>query len=152
MTFSILNREQAKAYARLLRADRAQRGAPISHSRSLELIAKAAGYRDWNTLSAGLNNSAEQCLQVGDWVGGHYLKQPFSGCVRSVCEIAEGLAWEVEVDFDEAVDVVTFSGFSNLRHRVKCFLTHSGVSIRKTSDGVPHMIISASRNDRPPAF
>jgi hypothetical protein len=42
----------AKAMARTLRAALAARGLKISHSESLELIAKTLGARDWNTLSA----------------------------------------------------------------------------------------------------
>jgi hypothetical protein len=42
----------AKAMARTLRAALAAKGLKISHSDSLELIAKALGARDWNTLSA----------------------------------------------------------------------------------------------------
>ena len=42
----------AKAMARTLRGALAEHGLTLSHSQSLELIAKAFGMNDWNTLSA----------------------------------------------------------------------------------------------------
>jgi len=45
---------EAKAMARALREGLAETGLEISHSRALELVARQAGARDWNTLSARL--------------------------------------------------------------------------------------------------
>lgn len=141
MTSLISNREQAKARARELRAGRAARGNPISHSEALELVAAELGYRDWNTASARLSNEPEVPLQVGDQVTGRYLKQPFTGRVRGVKDIAGGAAFEVVIDFDTPVDVVEFDSFSNFRTQVRVTVSAGGVTAAKTSDGVPHMVV-----------
>src|SRR5262249_22359388 len=48
----------AKAMARTLRAALAAKGLKITISESLELIAKAFGVADWNTLSAAIRAEA----------------------------------------------------------------------------------------------
>ncbi|MEI4264105.1 glyoxalase superfamily protein [Roseovarius sp. D0-M9] len=50
------NADQAKTMARQLRAALSSDGMAISHSKSLELIAKTLGHADWNTASARLNH------------------------------------------------------------------------------------------------
>lgn len=141
MSSPIHNREQAKARARELRAEQARTGDPISHSQALELVARELGYRDWNIASARLSNEPEMLLQVGDLVSGRYLKQTFSGRVLGVRELYDGAAFEVTIQFDEAVDVVEFDSFSNLRTRVTITVSPAGVSQARTSDGAPHMIV-----------
>ena len=42
---------------------------------------------------------------------------------------------------DEAVDVVEFVSFSNLRTQVQITVSAAGVSAFRTSDGVPHMVV-----------
>ncbi len=141
MPITMNNREQAKARARELRAELAAAGTPVSHSEALERVAAELGYRDWNTASARLSNEPEIPLQVGDRVGGTYLKQSFNGRVLAVRELAGGSAFEVTIDFDEPVDVVEFDSFSAFRKRVKATVSPGGISFAKTSDGVPHMVV-----------
>lgn len=138
---SISNRDQAKAWAREMRAELALAGTPISHSEALERVAQALGYRDWNTASAQLSNEPEVPLQVGDRVSGRYLKQPFAGRVLAVREMAGGSAFEVMLEFDEPVDVVEFDSFSAFRHRINATISSGGVSFAKTSDGMPHLVV-----------
>lgn len=141
MSSPIANREQAKARAREIRAERARTSDPVSHSQALELVARELGYRNWNTASARLSNEPDMPLQVGDQVAGRYLKQPFTGRVLGVKELYDGAAYEVTIHFDEAVDVVEFDSFSNLRTRVMITVSPAGVSQARTSDGAPHMIV-----------
>lgn len=47
--------DQAKSMARQLRAALSSDGMDISHSRSLELVAKALGHADWNSACAKLD-------------------------------------------------------------------------------------------------
>ena len=141
MNTPIHNREQAKARARELRAELAAASTPVSHSEALERVAAELGYRDWNTASARLSNEPEVPLQVGDLVAGRYLKQPFTGRVLGVREIASGAAFEVTIRFDAAVDVVEFESFSNLRTQVTVTVSAAGVSAFRTSEGTPHMIV-----------
>lgn len=134
-------RDQAKQRAHALRSESAARGAPISLAAALEKVASELGYRDWNTASARLSNEPPRPLQVGDRVGGRYLKQPFEGRVLAVREMAGGGAFEVTLQFDEPVDVVEFESFSALRQRVNATISADGVSWSRTSDGQPHLIV-----------
>ena len=138
---SISNRDQAKAWAREMRAELALAGTPITHAEALERVAQALGYRDWNTASAQLSNEPEVPLQVGDRVAGRYLKQAFEGRVLSVRELAGGTAFEVTLEFDTPVDVVEFDSFSAFRHRINATVSSGGVSFAKTGDGVPHLVV-----------
>ncbi len=148
MTHPIHTRDQAKARAKAIRAERAAAGRPISQSAALERVAKEAGYSSWNAMSARLANTPEIPLQVGDRVAGAYLKQPFEGVVVAVRAQAEGRAFAVSLEFDEAVDVVQFESFSNFRRRVNATISAEGVSYAKTGDGVPHLVVV--RSGEPP--
>jgi hypothetical protein len=141
MKTPVTNRDQAKARARELRAELAAGGTPISQAEALERVAAELGYRDWNTASARLSNEPEVPLQVGDLVAGRYLKQPFTGRVLGVRDVAGGTAFDVTIRFDEAVDVVEFESFSNLRTQVQITVSAAGVSAFRTSEGVPHMVV-----------
>ncbi|WP_018147649.1 glyoxalase superfamily protein [Henriciella marina] len=141
MSHNITTRAQAKAHARELRAEAAQRGESLSHARALEAVAHKLGYRDWNTASARLSNQADIPIQVGERVSGRYLKQPFAGRVHGVRELAGGMGYEVTLHFDKPVDVVEFDSFSGLRQRVSAMVSEDGISWSKTSDGVPHLVI-----------
>ena len=142
----IHTRDQAKAYAKSLRAEHASRNQHISYSAALECVAKELGYSDWNTLSARLSNKAERPVQVGDRVVGQYLNQSISGYVLGLQELTGSHLFAVTIDFDEPVDVVTFDSFSNFRRRIRTTISKDGISYHKSSDGVPHLIISPDKN------
>lgn len=148
MKTPIHNRAQAKARARELRAELSDAGRPVSHSEALEQVASELGYRDWNTASAQLSNEPESPLQIGDLVTGRYLKQPFTGRVLGVREVGGGAAFEVTIRFDQAIDVVEFESFSNLRTQVTVTVSAAGVSAFRTSDGVPHMAVERAATDK----
>lgn len=137
-------REQAKLRAHAILAEHALRGIAISHSAALEKVAAELGYRDWNTASARLSNLPEVPLQVGDRVAGSYLKQPFAGRVLGVREVYGGGSYEVTLQFDTPVDVVSFDSFSAFRHRVTATIGTDGMSAAKTSDGRPHLEVARS--------
>ncbi len=109
----------------------------ISHGRALEIIAKSFGMRDWNTLRAA---RPQLDLRVNQRVTGSYLGNRFRGRVLSVTDLPDG-NWRVNVAFDTPIDVVKFDSFSNFRTRANKAVDHKGVSIDRTSDGVPHMIL-----------
>ena len=142
MTESITTRDQAKARARAIRAEAALGNCPISHAAALERVAAELGAVDWNTLSAQLPDAPDIPLQVGDRVEGRYLNHAFEGSVRTTRSIGDGDAFEVTIDFDQPIDVVAFDSFSALRRRVTARISPSGVSFAKTSDGVPHLVVS----------
>ena len=134
--------EDLKDQAKRLRDALARQGTQINHSRSLELIAGQFGFRDWNTLHAGIGNMPppKRALAIGDRVSGHYLGQTFTGKVIAIKTLtsAHGMS-KVTFDFDEPVDVITFESWSAFRKRVTCTLGEDGRTIEKTSNGVPHM-------------
>ena len=143
MTPPIHTRDQAKAYARILRAELAQGGTSLSYSASLEHVAKKLGFSSWNLLCARLSNTPA-ALQVGDQVEGHYLKQPFVGNVLAVRQMGHGDAYQISIELAQPVDVVSFDSFSNFRRRIIATISRDGVSPQKTSDGVPHLVIAHS--------
>ncbi|WP_137155939.1 glyoxalase superfamily protein [Rhizobium sp. FKL33] len=132
--------EEIKAQARRLRDALASRGSPVTHSRSLELIAAQYGFRDWNTLHAGLGNRPPPRLQVGDSASGLYLGKPFRGKVVSLQRMnGSDDVIRVAFDFDEPVNVSKFESFDVFRKRVVCTLGPDGRTVEKTSDGAPHL-------------
>jgi len=142
MTYPINTRDQAKARARAIRTECAKRDTAISHAEALERVAAERGHSDWNRLAAALSAELERPFQVGDRVRGTYLKQDFSGSVLAVRARHGGNCLDITIAFDTGVDVVAFPGFSNVRRRVSGTLSRSGVSHRKTGDGVPQLVVS----------
>ncbi len=132
--------DAAKAQAKALRASLQAEGREIGHSQALELVAKSHGFKDWNTLHAAIGNAPRPPVMVGQVVEGHYLKQPFLAEVVGLTALSDG-RWQVVLEFDAPVDVVTFDSFSNFRSRVTKVVGADGVSGDKTSDGVPHLVL-----------
>lgn len=130
-----------KQQAKRLRAGLAQDGDFISHSESLELIAKQYGYRDWNTIHAAAGNTPPpDAMALGNRVSGRYLGQAFSGEIIAIRSLGSDYK-RVTIHFGEPVDVVTFDSFSGFRQRVSARVNKYGVSAEKTSDGKPQMEI-----------
>ncbi len=136
-----------KQQAKRLRSHLAAQGRDISHSAALETLAHQHGYRDWNTLSAaaaeverGRNERADMSaqFQVGGWVRGAYLGQPFTGEILGVQALSNG-QYRLTLHFDDPVDVVEFDSFSAFRQRVTAIVRPDGVSPKKRSDGTPHL-------------
>jgi hypothetical protein len=135
----------AKNMAKLLRSDMTSNGTPMTHSQSLEQVARMHGYRDWNTMHAGLSQRSNSLsFSVGDRVQGEYLGQPFTGQLIGVQQAQKPIT-RVTIRFDTPVDVVTFESFSSLRQRVTGEVGPDGRSLRKTSDGQPHLVMSPAR-------
>lgn len=130
-----------KQQAKRLRQQLKNSGVAVGHSKSLELVAQQYGARDWNTLQALAGNRLH--LRVGDHVRGRYLGQSFTGEVRGLSVMGDGAQRQITLHFDQPVDVVRFESFSALRQRVTGMIGWDGCSARKTSDGVPQLIIDA---------
>ncbi|ANL46095.1 hypothetical protein AMC87_CH01379 [Rhizobium phaseoli] len=136
--------DELKAQAKRLRQAMNDRGTALTHSAALEMIARQHGARDWNTLAALAakpNVAAKTPLFVGAHVRGRYLNQPFTGEILSLSALPGGELYRIAIHFDEAVDVVTFESFSAFRRRVSAQIDADGVSPRKTSNGVPHLVL-----------
>lgn len=132
--------DEAKAQAKALRAALTVQGYTITHAQALELVAQQHGAKDWNTLHARLSQpTAPPELALGDRVRGQYLGQPFNGKIIGLSGPASHR--QIEIRFDQPVDVVRFESFSNLRQQIRATVNESGRSHRRTSDGVPQLIV-----------
>ncbi|MEL6838229.1 MAG: glyoxalase superfamily protein [Pseudomonadota bacterium] len=129
---------QAKSLAKNLRARLAAEGTPISHVQALERIAQGHGFRDWNALHAAIKDLPPFGWSIGGRLTGRYLLQPFAATVLSSEQVRPGW-FRLELDLDEAVDVVRFESFSNRRKRIRVVLGPNGCSRERTSDGEPHV-------------
>lgn len=142
MTNSII---ELKDEARRLRTGLASAGSPVSHSQSLELIAKQKGYRDWNTLFAKLghaamsNRASGPPVRIGQLVEGIYLGQPFTAEVLGIQLQNGGSRYRITLDLAEPVDVVTFDSFSAFRRRISATVSADGKTAEKTSNGKPQL-------------
>lgn len=133
--------DSLKQQAKRLRQQLHSSGVAVGHSKSLELVAQQYGARDWNTLQALAGNRLQ--LHVGDQVRGRYLGQAFTGEIRGLSMMGDGENRQITLHFDTPVDVVRFESFSALRQRVKGVIGWDGCSARKTSDGMPQLIVEA---------
>ena len=144
MTGSLLipSLDVLKQQAKSLRSERADSNNPVSHSQSLELVARQYGCRDWNTVHAASLKAAptaDFALFPGDRVTGHYLGQPFAARVLKLHPLDQAGLYRITMHFDEPVDVVTHDSFSAFRQRVSGTVDKTGRSPQKTSDGQPHI-------------
>lgn len=131
----------AKRQAKRLRADLATQGVQISHSESLEALAHRHGFRDWNTFYAAIRDRAPVGWHPGGRVTGFYLSQPFAATVLSADQMRPGW-YRLVLDLDEAVDVVRFESFSNLRKQIRIEVGPDGRSKERTSDGRPQLALT----------
>ena len=136
--------EILKQHAKRLRAGLADDGDFISHSESLELIAKQYGFRDWNCLHAAAGNALPLArFQLGGRVRGRYLGQSFTGEIVAL-QASPPDHLRISVHFDEPVDVIKFDSFSAFRQRISARIDANGVTAEKTSDGVPQLEIDVT--------
>jgi len=139
-TLTLPSLDALKAQAKRLRATFGAQGNPIGHGQALELLAHQHGYKDWNTFHAAIGNRPPPTpVAIGDRVRGHYLGQAFNAEVIGVQALSSVDKFRITLNFDEAVDVVTFESFSAYRKRVTCTIDRAGRTAEKTSDGRPHL-------------
>ncbi len=131
----------AKAQAKKLRLTLAAAGTQIGHASALEQVAQHYGFRDWNAMSAAIAQRNHTPWTVGEPVKGRYLSKTFHGVVRSIEPRAPDW-YHLEIELDDAIDVVSFDGFSNHRTRVRGTVGPKGFSRECTSDGTPHLEIA----------
>ena len=134
-------RNALKAQARRLRETLGAQGTTLTHSATLEAIARQWGYRDWNTLSATAEDRTGPLWQVGQKVAGRYLGHDFTARLKSVREAAGGY-WHLTLVFDTPIGVVASDRFSAMRRQVSATVTAEGVTHEKTSDGQPHLVLN----------
>ena len=144
MTFSLDTPTTAslKAEAKALRAERARNGDPLSHGAALEEVARAHGYRDWNTAAAAIPERVASPVQVGQRVKGTYLGNAFTGMVIGVNLLSSMQHYEVTVQADRPIDVSKSKLIGPMyRQRLRSTVDLRGVSLSHTSDGEPHLRI-----------
>src|SRR5215217_1736304 len=120
MSFSLdtPSAQTLKSEAKNLREDRAKSGQPLTHGAALEEVARAHGYRDWNTARAALPDRVVVPFQVGMRVKGFYLEQPFRGLLIGVQLMSNMQHYTVTIQFDEPVNVTPTFMFAAHRQRV----------------------------------
>ncbi len=141
MTRDLPTRAEAKAEAKRLRAERAADGAQITHAQALEIVAHRYGFRDWNAAHAAIRDRTPKAWNAGGRVAGTYLSQPFTATVLSAEPLQPGWV-RLTLNLDEAVDVVQFESFSNLRKQIRIVVGPNGQSRERTSDGTPHAVLN----------
>ncbi len=141
MSFSLdtPSAQTLKSEAKALREARDKSGMPITHSAALEEVARAHGFRDWNTARAALPERVAVPFQVGMRVKGHYLEQPFRGMLIGVQLSGNRQSFTVTVQFDEPVNVTPTFMFAAHRHRVTATLDMRGISYDRRGNGAPVM-------------
>jgi hypothetical protein len=141
MSFSLdtPSAQTLKSEAKHLREERARLGQTITHGAALEAVARAHGYRDWNTARAALPERINVPFQVGMRVKGHYLEQPFNGMLIGVQLAASMQTYTLTVLFDEPVNVTPNFMFAAHRQRVTATVDIHGVSPALRGNGQPQM-------------
>lgn len=138
MSRDLPTRAEFKAQARALRQRLAQQGIACGQSHALEEVARSHGFRDWNGLSAALDARRPKGWAAGDRVRGRYLGQSFTATVVSSERVRPGW-FRLVLNLDDAVDVVRFESFSNLRKQIRVVVGPKGTSKERTSNGAPHV-------------
>lgn len=141
MSMPIPSLTMLKGQAKSLRGGLAGAGVSVSHSQSLELLAKQHGFRDWNTLHAAAGNRVAEPYQIGQSITGRYLGQPFRGEIIQVRRMSGDERFGVTIKLDEPLDVLPQSRISNIRYRVSGRVDRRGMTVERTSDGQPHLVL-----------
>lgn len=143
MSFSldIPSAQTLKSEAKALRDARSKAGEPLSHGAALEIVAKAHGYRDWNTARAALPDRVNVPFQVGTRVKGLYLEQPFTGMLIGVQLLGDMQHYTVTVAFNTPVNVTPNFMFAAHRHRVTATVDIRGASSALRGNGYPQMVL-----------
>lgn len=140
MTHPLPTLHDAKQLAKALCEKQKAAGKNMKHAAALELVAGQHGFKDWNTFHAAISGHAPDGFVVGGRVTGTYLSAPFEATVLAVKMIRPGW-FQVQLDLDKPVDVVTFDSFSNMRKRINGTVGPQGMSRERTSDGRPQLQI-----------
>ena len=121
--------EDLKAEAKRLRAALAASGHALSHSQSLEALARQRGYRDWNTLHAAMGNQPPKPpIALGDVVEGVYLGHPLRGEVIAVHALGDGRV-RIKLDLEAPVNVSAFDGMDVWRRRLNANIGRDGATV-----------------------
>lgn len=141
MSFSLdtPSAQTLKSEAKALREQSAKAGENLTHGAALEAVARAHGFRDWNTARASLPERMAVPFQLGMRVKGHYLSRPFNGVLIAVAVLSDLQHYDITVKFDEPVNVTPTFMFASLRQRVNATVDINGNSAARTSNGVPQM-------------
>lgn len=117
------------------------RGPDMSHSQSLEAVARVRGYRDWNTLHAAVGNRVRlPKLSLGMRLSGRYLGHVFTGELIGVRQI--GSYFRLTIRFEAPVNVSAFDSMKVMRKQINAQVDEYGVTVEKLSNGTPHLALT----------
>lgn len=125
-----------KTEAKALRAAAPQ---PMTHSQSLEALARRYRLPDWNTLRARARPEQAPSPYLGQRVEAVYLGHPVTGVIHAVRQMGNAGSHRVVIDLDQPVNVSAFEGMDVLRRRLQATIGPDGATFEKTSDGRPHL-------------
>lgn len=132
-----------KLQAKRLRHILTEQGTPLTHSQSLEIIAKQWGYSDWNTLNAILKTlGSPENLTVGDIVTGHYMGEPVEAEILRIQTLGHSDAFSLTLKFDKRVDVINSEGEMRSKKKVRCTVGITGKTVQKMADGTPYLVLN----------
>lgn len=112
---------------------------PMTHSRSLEMLAQRYGINDWNTLRASAAPEQAPAPRLGQRVEAVYLGHPVTGVIHAVRSMGPSGTHRVVIDLDKPVNVSAFESMEVLRRRLQATIGPDGATVEKTSDGRPHL-------------
>lgn len=138
MTRDLPTITKAKRDAKRMRATLTEQGEEISHAQALERVAQRHGFRDWNAFHAEMRDRPPRGWTVGGRVTGRYLSQPVAATALAADQRRPDW-FRLVLHLDEAVDVVRFESFSNLRKQIRVEIGPDGHSKERTSDATPHV-------------
>jgi len=143
MSFSLdtPSAQTLKSEAKALRLEREKAGEILTHGAALEQVARAHGYRDWNTARAALPDRVVSPWQVGQRVKGLYLDQPFTGMLIGVQLLGNMQNYTVTIQFDTPVNVTPTFMFAALRQRVVSTVDLHGISYAMRGNGNPQLVL-----------
>lgn len=144
----------AKSRAKKLRTYLTQQDITLTHSASLEAIAKTEGFRDWNTYVASFKlaevaiQSSKDVdtglfpLQVGERISGTYRGAHFTGRLIGLESTKGPGVWRAKLHFDDAVTIPGTELLKHTRQRVRCMLDSEGRSVNPKGKPDDHVLIS----------
>ena len=134
--------EDLKTEARRLRSALAATGQTLTHSQSLEALARQKGYRDWNTLHAAMGNQPPSPVAppvtLGQIVAGAYLGKPVRGEIIGVRRLGDG-RFRIKLELETPVNVSAFEGMDVVRKRLNANIGADGRTAEALSDGTPQL-------------
>jgi len=143
---SQIDRHKLREQVRRLRTPLHEGVRPLSHHDcTLDAILPAAAAQ-----STPARNSAASALPApGDRIQGTYLTHRFQGSLSGLKRIKATGSFRVSVRFDTPVNAFSGGSLTVYRNQVTAIVDAQGVSMAKTSDGRPYLVLKTDPGIHP---